>query len=99
MHTAWGTNTRNQNFVPSQKVGRTETWWDNLHDWRTMMDGYRLSHKDRQRRKEGGVMLCVKEKLECIEVSDDDCGSPIEFLWVKIKMVVSNGDHRVGTCY
>lgn len=44
-------------------------------------------------------MLCVKEKLECIKVSYGDCGSPIEFLWIKTKMVVSNGDHRVGTCY
>lgn len=60
---------------------------------------YKYKHKDRQGRKVRDVMLCVKEKLECVEVSHGDYGSPTEFLWVKIKMVVSNGDHRVGTCY
>lgn len=44
-------------------------------------------------------MLCVKEELECLGVSCGDCENPIEFLWVKIKIVVSKRDHRVGTCY
>lgn len=99
MQAAWGANARNWSSVPSQKAGITETRWDNSHDWRTMMDGYRLSHKDKQGRRGGGVMLCVKEKLECIAVSYGDCGSPTEFLRVKNKMVVSNGDHRLGTCH
>uniref|UniRef100_A0A8C3FIA9 C-type lectin domain-containing protein n=1 Tax=Chrysemys picta bellii TaxID=8478 RepID=A0A8C3FIA9_CHRPI len=32
-------------------IGITETWWDNSHDWSTVMDGYKLFRKDRQGRK------------------------------------------------
>jgi len=49
-------------------VAITETWWDNLHDWRAVMDGYRLFRKDRPTRRGGGVALYVKEQLECIEL-------------------------------
>ncbi|GAB0208591.1 hypothetical protein GRJ2_003324800 [Grus japonensis] len=80
-------------------IGITETWWDNSHDWRTTMDGYRLFHKDRQGRRERGVALYFKENLECIEVNYSDCGSPIECLWVKIRGVVSKGDLTVGVYY
>ncbi|GAB0210376.1 hypothetical protein GRJ2_003503400 [Grus japonensis] len=80
-------------------IGITETWWDNSHDWRIMMDGYRLFRKDRQRRRGGGVMLYVKENLECIEVNYGNCGSPIECLCVKIRGVISKGDLTVGICY
>ncbi|KAM6103455.1 uncharacterized protein LJ206_014212 [Theristicus caerulescens] len=72
-------------------IGITKTWWDNSHDWRIAMDGYRLFCKDRQGRKGGGVMLYVKENLECIEVNGN-CGSPIECLWVKIRGIVSKED-------
>ncbi|KAK4832290.1 hypothetical protein QYF61_021689 [Mycteria americana] len=80
-------------------IGITETWWDNSHDWRIMMDGYKLFHKDRQGRRGGGVVLYVNENLECTEVNYGYCGSPIECLWVKIRGVISKGDLRVGNCY
>jgi len=35
----------------------TETWWDNLHDWHAVMDGYRLFRKDRPARRGGGAAL------------------------------------------
>ena len=28
-------------------VAITETWWDNLHDWHAVMNGYRLFRKYR----------------------------------------------------
>jgi len=49
-------------------VAITETWWDNLHDWHAVMDGYRLFRKDRPTRRGGGVALYVREQLECIEL-------------------------------
>ena len=55
------------------------------------MDGYRLFRKDRQGRRGGVVALCIKKNLECIEVNYSDCGSPIEYFWVKIRGVVSKG--------
>ena len=80
-------------------IGVTETWWDNSHDWRITMDGYRLFRKDRQGRRGRGAALYVKENLECIEVNYGDCGSPIKCLWVKIRGVVSKWDLTVGICY
>jgi len=49
-------------------VAITETWWDNSHDWRAVMDGYRLFSKDRPTRRGSEVALYVKEQLECIEL-------------------------------
>ncbi|GAB0203450.1 mitochondrial enolase superfamily member 1 [Grus japonensis] len=63
-----------------------------------MMDGYRLFRKDRQRRR-GGVVLYVKENLECIEFNYANCENPIECLWVKIRRFISKGDLTVGICY
>ncbi|PKU48451.1 rna-directed dna polymerase from mobile element jockey- hypothetical protein [Limosa lapponica baueri] len=80
-------------------IGITETWWDNSHDWRIVMDGYRLFHKDRQERRARGVTLYVKESLEFIEVNYDGCGSPIECLWVKIRGVASKEKLTVGISY
>ena len=28
-------------------VAITDTWWDCSHDWRTVMDGYKLFRRDR----------------------------------------------------
>lgn len=36
---------------------------------RSMMDGYRLFCKDRQRKRKGEVTLYIKGNLECIEVN------------------------------
>jgi len=38
-------------------VAITEMWWDNSHDWYTVMDGYRRFRKDRPTRRGGGVAL------------------------------------------
>lgn len=48
-------------------VAVTETWWDSIHDWNVVMDGYVLFRKDRPARCGGGVALYVREQLQCIE--------------------------------
>lgn len=52
-------------------------------------------------REENEEVSCsvLRRNLNVWESAYGDCESPIEFLQVKIKMVVSKGDHRVGTCY
>ena len=44
-----------------------ETWWDNLHDWNVVTDGYMLVWKDRPARIDGGVALYMRDQLECIQ--------------------------------
>jgi len=33
----------------------TETWWDSLHDWSAITDGFTLFRKGRPTRRDGGV--------------------------------------------
>ena len=37
-----------------------ETWWDESHDWNTLIEDYRLFRRDRQGRRGGGVALYVR---------------------------------------
>jgi len=46
----------------------TETWWDSLHDWHAVMDGYTPFRKGRPTRRGGGAALHVREQLECTEL-------------------------------
>ena len=39
-------------------IGITETWWDESHNWNTLIEDFRLSRRDRQGRRGGGVALC-----------------------------------------
>lgn len=41
-------------------IGTTEMWWENSHDWKTTMDGYKLFQKDRKGRRGVGILLYVK---------------------------------------
>ena len=43
-------------------VAITETWWDRLHDWNVIMDGYVLFRKDRATRRCGGVAFYMSEQ-------------------------------------
>ena len=54
------------------RVAITKTWWNDLHSWSAVMDGYRLFKRDRKGRKGGGVALYVKKECECMEISDGD---------------------------
>ncbi|PKU29906.1 rna-directed dna polymerase from mobile element jockey- hypothetical protein [Limosa lapponica baueri] len=80
-------------------IAITETWWDNSHDWNTVMDGYILFRKDRPAGQGGGVVLYVREQLECIELClrvDEEC---VESLCVRIKGQTNMGDTVVGVYY
>lgn len=74
-------------------------WWASSCDLRIVMDGYRLFCKDRWGRRGGGVVLCVKENLECIIAVSGDHGGPFECLWVKLRGLVSKGSLAVGICH
>ncbi|CAM5089359.1 unnamed protein product [Eretmochelys imbricata] len=79
-------------------IGITETWWDNSHDWSTVMDGYKLFRKDRQGRKGGGVALYVREQYDCSEFRYETVEKP-ECLWIKFRSVCNKSDVVVGVCY
>ena len=41
-------------------IAITETWWDESHDWNTLIEEYRLFRRDRQRKRGGEVALYVR---------------------------------------
>ena len=45
-----------------------ETWWNEWHDWNTPIEDYRLFRRDRQGRRGGGVVLCVRKWIDCEEL-------------------------------
>ncbi|KAK4832453.1 hypothetical protein QYF61_023177 [Mycteria americana] len=53
-------------------VAITETCWDNSHNWSAAMDGYKVSRRDRQGRRDDGVALHVRECFDCLELNDDE---------------------------
>ncbi|XP_065409830.1 uncharacterized protein LOC135972960 isoform X1 [Chrysemys picta bellii] len=79
-------------------IGITETWWDNSHDWSTVMDGYKLFRKDRQGRKGVGVALYVREEYDCSDLRYETAEKP-DSLWIKLRSVSNKGDVVVGVCY
>ncbi|CAM4502766.1 unnamed protein product [Lepidochelys kempii] len=79
-------------------IGITETWWDNSHDWSTVLDGYKLFRKDRQGRKGGGVALYIREQYDCSELRYETAEKP-ECLWIKFRSVCNKSDVVVGVCY
>jgi len=74
----------------------TETQWDSLHDWNAVIDGYILFRKDRPARQDGGVALCVREQLECVELCPGVDEERVKCLRVTIKGQVNMGDTVVG---
>ena len=59
-------------------VAITKTWWDHSHDWSAVMDGCKLSRRNRQGRKGGGVALYIKD---CFDVEELGVGNDeIEYL-------------------
>ncbi|GAB0209615.1 hypothetical protein GRJ2_003427200 [Grus japonensis] len=80
-------------------IAITETWWDSLHDWNAVMDGYVLFRKDRTARRGGGVALYVREQLECIKLCLSVDEEQVESLWVRMKGQANMGDTVVGVYY
>ena len=52
-------------------IAITETWWDELHDWSAVIDGYKLFRRDRQGRRGGGVALCAKTRIDCTHIFEE----------------------------
>jgi len=77
----------------------TETWWDSLHDWDAVMDGYMLFRKERPTIQGGGVAVYVREQLECIELCLGAEEEKVESFWVRIKGQTHMGDVIVGVYY
>ncbi|GAB0206658.1 hypothetical protein GRJ2_003131400 [Grus japonensis] len=84
-------------------VAIMETWWDDLHNWSAVMDGYKLFRRDRQGRRGGGVALYVRECFDYQELDDGD--NRVKCLWVtrtrtvRIRGKVNKADIMVGVCY
>ncbi|PKU43871.1 nipped-b-like protein [Limosa lapponica baueri] len=51
-------------------VAITGTWWEDLHNWSTVIDGYQLFRRDRQGRRGGGVALYVRDRFEFLELNN-----------------------------
>ena len=43
-------------------VAIAETWWDDSHDWRAVVNGYKLPRRNRRGRRERGISLYIKKK-------------------------------------
>ena len=80
-------------------IAITETWWDESHDWNTLIEDYRFFRRDRQARRGGGVALCVRKWINCEELCLRKSHDQVESLWVKIKDRSSKGHLVVGVCY
>jgi len=78
-------------------VAITTTWWDHSHDWSAVMDGCKLSRRNRQGRKGGGVALYIKDcfDVEKLAVGDDK----VECLWVRIREKACSSNILVGVSY
>jgi len=61
------------------------TWWDESHNWNTVIDGYRHFRRDRQGRRGGEVALYIRKWIDCEELYMRKRHNQVESLWVKIK--------------
>ncbi|GAB0205938.1 hypothetical protein GRJ2_003059400 [Grus japonensis] len=63
------------------------------------MEGCRPFRKDKQGTQEGGVILDVNDRLECMELHLGMDEEPTENLWVRIEGRAGTGDIIAGVCY
>lgn len=63
------------------------------------MEGYKLFRKDRKRRQERGVVLYVREQLECMELCVGIEEELMENLCVRIKERTDKEEHIVRVYY
>ena len=59
-------------------IGITETWWDDSHDWNIAIEGYKLTKKNTENKKGGGVAVYVKNTYSCTEIQEKEIGCPIK---------------------
>ena len=70
--------------------------WDDSHNWNTTTEGPRLFRRDRQGRKGGGVVLYVKEWIDCEELPLRNSQEQLESLWVKTRDRTHKGQLVIG---
>lgn len=58
----------------------TEILLDEFCDWSVAIDGYRLSRRDSQGRRGGGIALYVRKQIECEELSLKNCYEQVKSL-------------------
>ena len=80
-------------------IAITETWWDESHDCNTLIEDNRLFRRDRQGRRGGRVVLCVRKWIDCEELCLRNSHDQVKSLWVKIKDQSSKGHLVAGICY
>ena len=59
----------------------TETWWDDSHNWNTMIKSDKLFRRDRQGRRGVGIAAYVKKRIDCKELPLRNSQAQVESLW------------------
>ena len=76
----------------------TETWWDESHNWDTLIEDYSLFRRARWGRRGGGVALYVRKWIDCEELCLRNSHNQVESLWVKVKDWSSKGHLVARVC-
>jgi len=74
-----------------------ETGWDDSYNQSVTMDGYKLFRRESQERRAGGVALYVRERFNCLELSDGD--DRVECLWLRSRGKADKAALIVEPCY
>ena len=69
----------------------TKTWWDESHNWNTLIEDYRHFRRDRQGRRGAGVALYVRKWIDCEELCLRNSHDQVKSFEVKIKDQTSKG--------
>ena len=75
------------------------TWWDESHDWNTLIEDYRLFRRDSQGRRGGRGGLYVRKGIDCEELCLRNSHNQVKSLCVKIKDWSSKGHLVTGVYY
>jgi len=80
-------------------IALTETWWNESHDWRVAIDGYRLFRRDRWVKRGRSIALYIKKSIQREELSLKNSRKQDEILWVRIRERGNKGNLVVGVYY
>ena len=80
-------------------IALTETWWDESHDWRVAIYGYRLIRRRRWGKKGGDITLYIKKSMQHEELSLNRSHKQVEILWIRTRDRGNKGNLVVGVYY
>ena len=80
-------------------IAITEPWWDESHDWNTLIEDYRLFRRDRQVRRVVELPSYVRKWTDCEELCLRNSHDQVESLWVKTADQSSKGHLAAAVCY